>query len=158
MQQHFYRLDCWDQLAPSSSNIWPLPGLSSSLYCCFPLQSCPPYKQTVLPSVVLFEPPWQIWIDLVIKEQRSIPCWAFQGHTGTSPSEQRIPLLSPCLNKEQQCPTKQNRSHFALGWCSCELQVPQCNSNFILCCYFGMSSGCIHHDYSAKYLLKLQCD
>lgn len=57
MQRHFYRLDCWDQLEASPSNrISPLPGLSSSLFRCFPLQSCPLYKQTVFPYVVLFEP------------------------------------------------------------------------------------------------------
>lgn len=53
----------------------------------------------------------------------------------------------------------QHQSHFPLGWWSCGLQVPLCN-NFSLCCYFcslWKSSGHIHHDYYAKYLLKLQC-
>lgn len=53
----------------------------------------------------------------------------------------------------------QHHTHFALGWCSCGLQVPLCN-NFRLCCYFcslWMSSWHIHDDYYAKYLVKLQC-
>lgn len=46
------------QLHQNFTRPYPFPDLTSSLFCYFPLQSCHPYKQTVLPCVVLFEPPW----------------------------------------------------------------------------------------------------
>lgn len=120
IQQHFYTLNFWDLLeAGSSTRISPGPTLFQILqaHCSdvFYSRAASLTSKLFCPVLCSLNTPDTL-VNLVIKGQtRSIPCWAFQGHTGTSPSEQKIPLPSPRLNKEQQCPTKQNQSHFALG-------------------------------------------